>query len=123
MATTVILPPTAVLETAAAELVGASGTVARQNALNKGLYDLLLGAELIAVAGGFLLPSSSRSGLVHRYDNATGQCDCEAGRNGRTCRHAAMIEIVEQAQQRAIPVVERITAYKRAMAASVELFG
>jgi len=62
-----------------------------------------MSAEIIAVAGGSLRPSASRSGLVHRFDNATGACTCEAGQHGRQCRHATAIEIIEHAQTRVMP--------------------
>lgn len=103
---TLILPPADVLAATATELTRAAvaaGNVKRQIALNKASYDLLVSAPAIAIVpGGFLVPSSSRAGLVHRVDTVNG-CDCEAGRNGRTCRHAVAIELVEAAQQRTMP--------------------
>ena len=119
MSTTIILPPAAALEAAAAELI-ASADTKRHATLNKGLYDLLvLEPQIIAVAGAFLVPSSSRGGIIHRVDHVTG-CSCEAGRAGRQCRHAAAIEIIEQAQTRTMP---RLTpAYDKALAEINELF-
>lgn len=106
MATTLILPPPTAIAEAAAELTRtAAGDTKRQIALNKASYDLLvLAPAIVPVPGGFLVPSTSRAGLVHRVDNVNG-CDCEAGRNGRTCRHATAIEIIEAAQQRTMPAL------------------
>lgn len=99
MATNISLPPAAAIEAAANEL----RTVAepkRLVALNKAQYDLLvLQPQIVRVSGGYLMPSTSRAGLVHRVDDLGG-CDCEAGRAGRQCRHAVAIELVEAAQQR-----------------------
>lgn len=108
MATTLILPPATAIADAAAELTRAAlaaGNVKRQIALNKASYDLLvLQPAIVPVPGGFLVPSSSRAGVIHRVDTVNG-CDCEAGRNGRACRHATAIEIIEQAQQRTMPAL------------------
>ena len=108
MATTLILPPAPAIADAAAELTRAAvaaGDTKRQIAINKASYDLLVLQPAIAVVpGGFLVPSTSRAGLVHRVDTVSG-CDCEAGRNGRSCRHKVAIELVEQAQQHTMPAL------------------
>ena len=105
MATTIILPPAATLEAAAAELNASAPDVKRRVAINKALYDLLLiERPIVAVAGAFLVPSTSRAGLVHRVDHVHG-CSCEAGAKGRSCRHAVQIEIIEAAQQRSMPAL------------------
>lgn len=108
MATTIILPPAAAIEASAAELTRAAvaaGDTKRQIALNKAAYDLLIGQPaIVRVAGGYLVPSTSRAGLVHRLDDLHG-CDCEAGRAGRSCRHATAIELIEQAQTRTMPAL------------------
>lgn len=107
MATLILPPPTAIAD-ASAELTRAAvaaGDTKRQIALNKASYDLLVLQPAIAIVpGGFLVPSTSRAGLVHRVDTVSG-CDCEAGRGGRLCRHKLAIEIIEQAQQRTMPVL------------------
>ena len=107
MATLILPPPTAIAE-AAAELTRAAvaaGDTKRQIALNKASYDLLtVEPAIVAVPGGFLMPSSSRGGLVHRLDNGAG-CDCEAGRAGRLCRHKVALEIIEQAQTHTMPAL------------------
>src|SRR5262249_43219845 len=64
------------------------------------------GIEIVAVTGAFLMPSSSRSGLIHRVSHIDG-CDCEAGRAGRICRHRVVIEIIEQAQLHTMPALKR----------------
>ena len=61
-----------------------------------------MGTQIVIVPGAFLVPSSSRSGLIHRVDHVTG-CDCEAGRAGRVCRHKVAIEVIEAAQRRTMP--------------------
>ena len=94
---TLILPPAATLETAAAELRQAAD-VRRQGIIDRALYDLLVvNPPIVRVSGCYLVPSSSRAGVIHRVDDVAG-CNCEAGRAGRSCRHAAAIELVEQAQ-------------------------
>jgi len=129
MAATIILPPAAALESAATEL-SRSADARRQGAITKGLYDLLTNdAQIVRVSGAYLIPSSSRGGLIHRVDDVQG-CSCEAGRAGRTCRHAVALELIEQAQTRVMPALgTRIAAARRAQAAaeaariSAELFG
>lgn len=105
---TLILPLATAIADAATELTRAAlaaGNVKRQIALNKASYDLLvLQPQIAPVPGGFLVPSTSRAGLVHRVDTVNG-CDCEAGRKARACRHATAIEIIEQAQQRTMPAL------------------
>ena len=126
MATTIILPPAAAIETAATELrQGAEPK--RLIALNKASYDLLvLQPEIVRVSGGYLMPSTSRAGLIHRVDDVSG-CDCEAGRAGRQCRHAVALEIIEAAQQYTMPALvpsqdAKRAAYEQALAAINELF-
>lgn len=127
MAVTIILPPASAIETAASELRSASAADAKRRiALNKAEYDLLiLQPQIVRVSGGYLIPSSSRAGLVHRLDDVHG-CDCEAGRHGRTCRHALALEIIEQAQTRTMPVLTdraaKQAAYAKACAEMDELF-
>ena len=119
MATTIILPPAAAIETAATELrQGAEPK--RLIALNKAQYDLLvLQPEIVRVSGAYLMPSTSRAGLIHRVDDVHG-CDCEAGRNGRSCRHAVALEIIEAAQQYTMPALTSSRAAKLATAAEAK---
>ena len=124
MATNLILPPAAALEAAAAELNASAPDVKRRIAINKALYDLLLiERPIVAVAGAFLVPSTSRAGLIHRVDHVNG-CNCEAGEKGRSCRHAVQIEIIEAAQQRSMPAPDtwgaRYTAWQAKRAAAAE---
>ena len=127
MSTTIILPPAAAIEVAANELTAiaaAAGNVKRQIALNKACYDLLLNApRIVRVSGGYLMPSTSRAGLIHRLDDLNG-CDCEAGRAGRTCRHAVALEVIEQAQTRTMPnliIADRATKLAAAVKAAALL--
>ncbi len=104
---TLILPPAATLVTAAAELRQAAD-VRRQGILDRALYDLLtVNPPIVRVSGCYLVPSTSRAGVIHRVDDVAG-CNCEAGRAGRSCRHAAAIELVEQAQQHTMPALPKL---------------
>ena len=127
MAAQIILPPAEILSATVAELrAAAQGDAKRLVALNKAEYDLVVLQPRIArVSGACLVPSTSRAGLIHRVDDVNG-CDCEAGRHGRTCRHALALEIIEQAQARTMPVLTdraaKQAAYAKACAEMDELF-
>lgn len=118
---TLSLPPIDVLATAAAELVSqAAGSKARVNALNKAALMLHEGLTPTLTAGGMLIESRTRN-LVHRVDWVAG-CGCEAGQAQRPCWHAALVEIVEQAQIHAMPSFIRDRAvYERQAAAQAAL--
>ena len=125
---TIQLPPAAALETAASELRAAAGSDARRlAALNKAQYDvLLLQPQILRVSGAYLVPSTSRGGIVHRIDDVNG-CDCEAGRKGCQCRHVVALELIEQANMHTMPALvtspdAKRDAYERALAAMNELF-
>ncbi len=110
--TTLSLPPIATLATAAAELVlqaADAGNTSRVNALNKAAYHLHSGIEVTLTVGGALIPSGTRGGIVHRISTVNG-CSCERGRQGGTCWHSALVEIIERAQIHTIPMADRITA-------------
>lgn len=121
MSTTLILPPIAVLASAAAELVNTTTSTAEQHALNKAAMHLHEGISIMPTHGGFLIPSGSRGGIIHRIDNVNG-CSCEAGRSGKVCWHTQLIKIIEQAQTRAISPVDRIAARRKALELINELF-
>ena len=128
MATTIILPPAAAVETAVNELRAAAGSDAKRlAALNKAQYDLLLlQPQILRVSGAYLVPSTTRAGLIHRVADVGG-CDCEAGRSGHNCRHAVAIELIEQANMHTMPALAtspdaKRDAYERALAAMNELF-
>lgn len=121
MAPFLILPPLAILAESAAALVAeAAGDRSRANALNKAMLALHEGITPIHSHNGWLIESRSRN-LVHRVDSVTG-CGCEAGANGRSCWHAALLAIIEHAQMRAIPLADRIAAQRKAQAAMDELY-
>lgn len=110
--TTLSLPPIETLASAAAALVEESAdNRARVNALNKAALALHEGVAPVATVGGFLVESGTRGGLVHRYSSVHG-CTCESGRQGRICWHAAMIEIIQQAQMLHIPLTVKIAAQR-----------
>lgn len=95
------IPDRALLAEIAAELskiAGIVGDTANERALNKAAFYLAAGVEVLLSAGDFLIPSGSRAGLVHRISGAG--CNCEAGRHGRSCWHAAVAEIVAVAWER-----------------------
>jgi hypothetical protein len=125
-ATILPLPPQAAIATAVAEL-SAGADQKRLTALDKAQFDLALGMTIAIVPGAFLMPSSSRSGLIHRVSHLDG-CNCEAGRNGRQCRHKVIIEIIEQANTHTMPSLPqrlsaaRSAAYVKALAEMNELF-
>lgn len=121
MATTLSLPPIAILASAAAELVEDTTDRALVNALNKAILHLHQGLDITPTSGGFLLPSGTRGGLVHRISTVHG-CSCEAGQKQRQCWHAAVISIIEKAQTRAIPMGDRLAARRRALAEMDELY-
>lgn len=101
---TIQLPPAAALETAASELRSAAGDDAKRLAvLNRATYDLLvLEPRIVRISGAYLVPSTSRGGIVHRIDDVNG-CDCEAGRKGCQCRHVVALELIEQANMHTMP--------------------
>lgn len=122
------LPPMATLNDAAAELAAAAGDDrATVNAVNKAIWYLGEGVVIRPTTGGFLIPSGTRAGTVHRISTTYG-CGCESGCKGKPCWHAALIAIVEQAQTRALPMSDRIAAARKiarekAEREMAELFG
>lgn len=127
MTTTALrLPSAAAIAAAVAQLTAeAQGNQKRIDAITRAQYDLAMGTRIAVVPGAFLVPSSSRSGLIHRVDHVAG-CSCEAGRNNRECRHKVAIQIIERAQTRAIPSVislsARIAAQRKAQMELDECF-
>lgn len=124
---TIQLPPSAALETAASELRSAAGDDAKRLAvLNRAQYDLLvLAPRIVRISGAYLVPSTSRGGIVHHVDDVNG-CDCEAGRKGCQCRHVVALEIIEQANMYTMPSLPAVRAtdaeYANALAEMDELF-
>jgi hypothetical protein len=123
-----ILPQIGILAESAAALVAEAGeNRARINALNKAIHHLHAGVEPIITFGGFLVESGTRGGVIHRVSSVSG-CSCEAATNGaRPCWHAALIEVIQHAQQRRIPLSDRLAAarrvsYEKAVADMDELF-
>lgn len=104
----ITLPPIAILATAAHALATAAtetGDTANASALNKAAMQLHQGMNITPTVGGFLVASATRAGTVHRVSTVQG-CSCEAGQNGRPCWHAAAVEIIIDAQSRAIPAAK-----------------
>jgi hypothetical protein len=115
------LPPIAILAESAADLAEQAADASHARAINKAIYHMHTGLEIFPTAHGFLVPSGTRSSVIHRISNVGG-CDCEAAQQQRACWHAAAIAIIEKAQTRAIPVVDRIAARRKALIEMDELF-
>lgn len=97
------LPPMDILARSAKELAQSASDKRNEMALNNGMLDLHLGSVPVATAGGFLVRSSTRN-VAYRVDNVLG-CNCDAGAHGKPCRHAAQIEIIEDAQRHTMAVL------------------
>lgn len=109
MSTILSLPPIHELAISAQELVKAAGNNRPLvNAINKGILQLHMGAQPVLTAGGCLVESRTRGGIVHRVDWVNG-CSCEAGQAAKPCWHAQMVAIIESAQTRAVPTALRLT--------------
>lgn len=126
MSTTNILPPIEALEAAANELATIAqnaGDQAGANALNKAINHLLNGLTITPTVGGFLVPSGTRGGVIHRVSTVYG-CNCEAAHKGRQCWHAAAIEIAEYAGQHyTMPALNSDRpSYAESIAAMLECF-
>jgi hypothetical protein len=127
MAPSIILPPLAALDAAAAHLVEQSADASHARALNKALWHLQSGIEVRSTAGAFLIPSGTRSGVIHRISHTLG-CTCEAAAKGNVCWHASAIAIVEEAQKYTRPTMpalrlgDRLAAARKATALVNELF-
>src|SRR5439155_10844444 len=102
MVTTISLPPLEALDAAAAHLVDLASDASTDRALNKALWHLQSGIEIRSTVGGFLMPSGTRAGIIHRVSTVFG-CNCEAAAKGNVCWHASAIAIVEEAQRYTMP--------------------
>jgi hypothetical protein len=125
---TLSLPPAAALDQALTELTAASGgEISRVKALRKARFHLAGEPRIVPTATGFLMPSGSRTNVIHEVSFA-GTCSCEA--SGR-CWHQTAIELVETAQRFTLPALQplgerlaqaRSVAWQRAKAEMNELF-
>jgi hypothetical protein len=127
MAPSLILPPEKILAAAATALVERTTDINEQALLNKAIYFLGRGAEIVPTAGGFLIPSSDKR-TVYRISHL-GICSCKGGATHGRCYHAKMLTIIEEAQIHntmpalpARPLGERLAAARKATAALNELF-
>jgi hypothetical protein len=118
------LPPLAALDAAAAELISGAADASHERAINKALWHLQSGIEIRSTYGGFLMPSGTRAGVIHRVSTVNG-CNCEAAQKGHTCWHAKALAIVEAAQTHRVALPDRLAAARRAKAERemAELFG
>ncbi len=121
-------PPSEIIGRAAAELVVAAGDdAAKARAITKAQYHLLTSDLMIVpTLSGFLVPSGSRAGTIHRVSTVNG-CSCEAAQAGRHCWHVEVINVLEQAARYTMPRIvakplgQRISA-ARALAEINELY-
>lgn len=100
----IILPPLANLDAAAAHLIDLASDSSHERALNKALWNLGTGLEIRSTTGGFLVPSCTRTTVIHRVSTVFG-CNCEAAGKGLICWHSAAIAIVEEAQRHTMPAL------------------
>lgn len=125
MSTTIILPPVEALDQAAATLIDRAADASHERAINKALWHLQSGLEIRSTCGGFLMPSGTRAGVIHRISHTFG-CNCEASAKGLICWHSAAISILEEAQIYARPTMpalgDRLARARAATAAINELF-
>jgi hypothetical protein len=122
----IILPPLDLLDAAAAHLIDlAAGDACASRAINKALWHLQEGLEIRSTSGGFLMPSGTRAGVIHRISTLQG-CNCERGNKGGICWHVACISILEEAQRYTRPTMpalgDRLARARAATAAVNELF-
>ncbi len=107
----ITIPPIERLSESAAALAQAAqdaGDTANAHALNKAIWYLQQGITLMPTTGGFLIASATRAGTIHRLSNQFG-CSCEAGIRSKPCWHMGGLEIIEAAQQCAVPLDLRLT--------------
>jgi hypothetical protein len=98
------IPPIEVLAATAAELAECAqqaGDRRNMNALNKATMHLYNGVQPTRTTGGWLIGSGTRENAVHRVSDTHG-CSCEAASKGFACWHAAMVEIIQVSQERAV---------------------
>ena len=108
------------IEEAAATLTAAvhdAGDRRNENALNKALYHYLQGVRPLPTTGGWLIPSGTRPGVIHRVSTDHG-CNCEAAAQQQACWHASLCEILDAAQAQNSWQV----AYREAVDAMNELY-
>jgi hypothetical protein len=127
MAPSLSLPPIEAIDAAAAALIEqASGHASAERAINKALWNLHNGLEVHSTVGGFLIPSNTRAGIIHRVSTLHG-CNCEAALKGSSCWHACVIAIIEEAQRHtytmpALPIGDKLARARKALAEMNELF-
>ncbi len=123
----IILPPVEALDQAAATLIDRTADASHERAINKALWHLQSGLEIRSTCGGFLMPSGTRAGVIHRISHTFG-CNCEAAAKGNICWHAAAISILEEAQiyarptMPALPLGDKLARARAALASINELY-
>src|SRR5829696_4862417 len=123
----IILPPLELLDQAAAHLVDLASDASHERAINKALWNLQSGIEIRSTTAGFLMPSGTRAGIIHRISTVFG-CNCEAAGKGNVCWHSAAISILEEAQKYtrptmpALPMGDKLARARKALELVNELF-
>jgi hypothetical protein len=118
------LPPIAALDAAAATLIDQAADASHERAINKALWHLQSGLEIRSTTAGFLVPSCTRTTVIHRISTVFG-CNCEAAAKGHICWHASAIAIVEEAQRHtmpALPLGDKLARARAALASINELY-
>jgi hypothetical protein len=121
MSTTIILPPIEAMDAAAHHLVDLASDASHERALNKAIWHLQSGLEIRSTTAGFLMPSGTRAGVIHRISHTFG-CNCEAAAKGNVCWHASAIAILEEAQRHTMPALPLSQRLAHARAQMDELF-
>jgi hypothetical protein len=114
------IPPIETLSRVAALLLDEAPDRAYEQATNKAVWHLSKSLDVIETHGGFLVPSGTRAGLVHRVSVQHG-CSCEAATGGKPCWHYACAVIIEQAREHFVEP-RRTPTYQEALAAIEELY-
>lgn len=117
---TASIPAIEILARTAVLLLDEAPDRAYEMATNKAVWHLSRGLDVIETHGGFLVPSGTRAGMVHRVSIKNG-CSCEAAAGGKPCWHYACAVIIEQAREQEKSTIRKVT-YDEAMAAMAELF-
>jgi hypothetical protein len=121
------LPPIAALDAAAATLIDQAADASHERAINKALWHLQSGLEIRSTTAGFLVPSCTRTTVIHRISHTFG-CNCEAAAKGNICWHASAIAIVEEAAKYtrptmpALPLGDKLARARAALASINELY-
>lgn len=124
-----ILPPVPAIAAALRQLSDAALTredYAAMRAYDNAASDVARGMTALVSDDTWLVPSTTRAGLVHRVQLVGGvwSCNCEHGlKRGGLCRHLAQVEGISQAWENAgDDLADGADRYAEAVAAMDELY-